>query len=55
MYDRPNLTAPNWIALNQTMQSQTKNHIATCKQKTQQCITKAEKSYFFGVGGMCPS
>jgi len=48
MYEGPNWTAPNWIALNQTMRSQTKTHIATCKQKTQQCITKADTSYFGG-------
>jgi hypothetical protein len=50
----PNWTAPNQIALNQTMQSQTKTCIAKCKQKTQQCITKADTSFFsFGGGGGC--
>jgi hypothetical protein len=46
MYEGPKWTAPNWIALNQTMQTQTKTRIAKCKQKTQQCITKADTSYF---------
>jgi len=51
MYEGPNWTAPNQIALNQTMQSQTKICIAKCKQKTQQCITKADTGYLGGGGG----